>query len=144
MTKRWRFIAALTIVTALSFLCINNAQAKYVESKALTINLNIEKHYEVAFDANGGAGSMANQRFTAGTAQTLTANTYTNGAYSFAGWNTSADGNGTAYADEELIRTDLTNIAGDIVTLYAQWSEDAMRTVFKIDGECVFHGYDIQ
>lgn len=144
MTKRWRFVAALVVVMTLSFLCINNAQAKYIESKALTVTLNIEKHYEVAFDANGGIGSMANQQFTAGTAQTLTANTYTNGTYSFAGWNTSADGNGTAYADEELIRTDLTNIGGDTVTLYAQWSEDAMRTVFEIDGECVFHGYDIQ
>ena len=43
-----------------------------------------------------------------------------------------------------MISEDLTNVGGSVVMLYAQWEEDAMHTVFKIDGTCVFHGYDIQ
>lgn len=144
MIKKWHYIAAGIIILALGFLCTNDAHAKYSESKTIILALNIEKHYEVAFDANGGTGSMANQRFMAGTTQALTANEYTYDGRYFAGWNTEPDGSGMAYANEEIIRTDLTNVGGDTVTLYAQWEEDAMHTVFKIDGTCVFHGYDIQ
>ena len=144
MTKKWRYCAIVALAIVAGFLCADNAQAKYAESKSLTLTIGIEKHYAVAFDANGGTGSMANQQFTSGVAQALTANTFANGDYYFAGWNTEADGTGTAYADAAMISADLTNIGGSTVTLYAQWEEDAMHTVFKIDGTCVFHGYDIQ
>ena len=70
MTKRWRFIAAGIVAITLGFLYINNVQAKYAESKTLTVSVNIEKHYQVSFNANGGTGTMSNQRFTVGTAQT--------------------------------------------------------------------------
>ena len=144
MTKRWCYVVAGIAMIVLGFLYADNVQAKYVDSKFLTVSLNIEKHYEVAFNANGGTGSMSNQRFTAGVAQALATNSYTNSGHYFAGWNMSADGSGTSYANEGLIDSDLTNIGGDVVTLYAQWEEDAMHTVFEIDGTCVFHGYDIQ
>ena len=144
MTKKWCYCAIVALAVVAGFLCADNAQAKYAESKSLTLTIGIEKHYTVAFDANGGTGSMANQQFTSGVAQALTANTFANGDYYFAGWNTEADGTGTAYADAAMISADLTNIGGSTVTLYAQWEEDAMHTVFKIDGTCVFHGYDIQ
>lgn len=144
MTKKWCCCAIVALAVVAGFLCADNAQAKYAESKSLTLTIGIEKHYTVAFDANGGTGSMANQQFTSGVAQALTANTFANGDYYFAGWNTEADGTGTAYADAAMISADLTNIGGSTVTLYAQWEEDAMHTVFKIDGTCVFHGYDLQ
>ena len=144
MTKKWCYCAIVALAVVAGFLCADNAQAKYAESKSLTLTIGIEKHYTVAFDANGGTGSMANQQFTSGVAQALTANTFANGDYYFAGWNTEADGTGTAYADAAMISADLTIIGGSTVTLYAQWEEDAMHTVFKIDGTCVFHGYDLQ
>jgi hypothetical protein len=144
MTKKWCYCAIVALAVVAGFLCADNVQAKYAESKSLTLTIGIEKHYTVAFDANGGTGSMANQQFTSGVAQALTANTFANGDYYFAGWNTEADGTGTAYTDAAMISADLTNIGGSTVTLYAQWEEDAMHTVFKIDGTCVFHGYDIQ
>lgn len=144
MTRGIRYIAAIAIMMTLGVVCANNVQAKYVESKTLTVALDIEKHYEVEFDANGGFGSMANQEFTAGAAQTLSANLYTNGDYYFNGWNTSADGLGTAYGNEQLITTDLTNIGGDVVTLYAQWGASAMQTVFEINGECSFNAYEMK
>ena len=141
--KKWSYLAVGMVAIA-SFLFAYNAQAKYVASKSLTVTVNIEKHYEVAFDANGGTGTMANQQFTTGVAQALTTNAYVRDGQYFAGWNTSADGSGVAYADGATISEDLTNVGGSVVTLYAQWEEDAMHTVFKIEGSCVFHGYDIQ
>ena len=143
MTFRWQYLAAGLAMLSFGALCADNAAAKYAETKKLSLSVSIEKHYEVAFDANGGAGSMDNQQFTSGVAQALSANEYTNEGYYFAGWNTSADGLGTSYDDEELISEDLTNLGGDTVTLYAQWEQDAMHTTFEIDGTCVFHGYQL-
>ncbi len=67
----------------------------------------------VTFDANGGTGSMAAQTSTVAAA--LTTNAFTRTGRSFAGWNTSADGSGTAYADTASFPFTAS------VTLYAQW-----------------------
>lgn len=71
--------------------------------------------YTVKFDGNGSdGGTMSSQAFTYDTAQTLMANTFTRTGYTFAGWNTKADGSGISYEDrEELTLT-------DNLTLYAQ------------------------
>jgi uncharacterized repeat protein (TIGR02543 family) len=69
----------------------------------------------VIFDANGGNGYMPPQMYTVGCAQALNANAYTRENYWFDGWNTAADGNGTAYADLEAITVT------ENTTLYAQW-----------------------
>ncbi|MCE7859977.1 MAG: hypothetical protein DYG86_09350, partial [Chloroflexi bacterium CFX2] len=53
--------------------------------------------HTVTFDANGGSGSMSPQTTNNPTA--LTANAFTRAGYSFNGWNTQANGSGTAYAD---------------------------------------------
>lgn len=74
--------------------------------------------YSVTFDANGGTGSMSAQTFTSGVAQPLTANSFTRDGYAFAGWNTKANGTGTAYTDKENVSF----IAN--TTLYAQWKEN--------------------
>ena len=79
--------------------------------------------YQVAFDANEGTGTMANQDFTYGAAATaLTTNTYTRSGYYFLGWNTQPDGSGTKYHDGKSVQN-LTTTAGGIVTLYAQWAK---------------------
>ena len=72
--------------------------------------------YTVTFDANGGEGKMEDQVFAAGEEQALNENTFIRENYLFTGWNTKADGTGTAYADGEAIK----DLAGDL-TLYAQW-----------------------
>jgi hypothetical protein len=63
---------------------------------------------------------MANQTFTLGIAGNLTANSFTFAGKTFTGWNTLANGGGTAYADGEAV-TDLTSTGGATVKLYAQW-----------------------
>ena len=77
--------------------------------------------YTVTFDANGGEGSMNQQTFTYDVKQTLTPNAFTRTGYSFTGWNTQADGNGSTYVDKAEVQN-LTAEAGANITLYAQWS----------------------
>ena len=70
----------------------------------------------ITFDANGGEGNMGAQTVNPGVSAALPANTFTLADYDFAGWNTKADGTGTAYADKTNITTN------ENVTLYAQWT----------------------
>lgn len=70
--------------------------------------------YTVTFDANGGSGSMSAQ--TSSSATTLTANAFTRTNYTFAGWNTAANGSGTSYANQA------TYAFTSSTTLYAQWN----------------------
>ena len=77
--------------------------------------------YAVSFDANASdaTGSMDDQKFTYGETAKLAANGFTRTGYAFAGWNTAADGSGTAYKDEASVKN-LSGVAAT-VTLYAQW-----------------------
>ena len=77
--------------------------------------------YTVTFEANGGEGSMNQQTFTYDVAQALNQNTFTRTGYSFTGWNTQADGNGSTYGDKAEV-LNLTTEVGVNITLYAQWS----------------------
>ena len=70
--------------------------------------------FTVTFDANGGSGSMSNQ--TGSSAAALTSNSFTQAGYTFTGWNTAANGSGTAYADGASYPFTSN------VTLYAQWT----------------------
>ena len=70
----------------------------------------------ITFDANCGEGNMGAQTVNPGVSAALLANTFTRADYDFAGWNTKADGTGTAYADKANITTN------ENVTLYAQWA----------------------
>ena len=84
--------------------------------------------YDVAFDANGGTGAMANQTIADGAAAVLSENTFTKEDYKFAGWNTSADGTGTSYVDKASITSNLVAL-GETVKLYAQWEYVGSYTV---------------
>ena len=118
--------------------------AKYVDIVDDTVRISIEKpHYTVTFNANGGTGLMSDQDFTYGTAQQLSSNSFTRNDYSFKEWNTMSDGSGSSFADGASV-LNLSETGTGTVILYAQWEENAMHTVFQMDGTCVFHGYDIQ
>lgn len=76
--------------------------------------------YKVRFDANGGTGSMADQRHTYDQRQALTANAFAREGYRFAGWNTRADGKGKSFTDGQAV-SDLLAHENAVGTLYAQW-----------------------
>ena len=77
--------------------------------------------YTVFYDGNGntdGATGASSHAFD--TASELTGNGFARAGYTFAGWNTKADGSGTAYNDKDSI-INLTDVDGQTITLYAQW-----------------------
>lgn len=74
-------------------------------------------YYSVFYAPNGGQGSMKPQTFVEGSEVTLDQVAFTRGGYAFEGWNTAADGSGTAYANGAKVKP-----TGDL-TLYAQWKE---------------------
>ena len=109
--------------------------------------------YTVAFNPNGGTGTMDNQGIEAGEPTNLSANTFTAPAFGssyedangdtiagtantywrFNGWNTAIDGTGTPYDNEEEVE-DLAGI-GSTITLYAQWEAlSAMIVNFNTNG----------
>ena len=72
----------------------------------------------LTYDANSGEGSApAPQSAKKWTAVTVAENTFTRSGYSFAGWNTQADGSGEDYAAGDAFQ-----LTGQDAVLYAQWS----------------------
>ncbi len=76
--------------------------------------------YTVSFNSNGGTGTMSNQIIQYNTDTNLHTNTFTRTNYTFAGWNTRADGTGTAYLDGASVNALAS--ANETITLYAQWA----------------------
>ena len=77
--------------------------------------------FTVIYDANGGSGTMANQKISVGVSTALTTNTFTYEGYTFEGWSTSASGT-VVYTDGQSV-TNLAS-AGQTITLYAVWEAD--------------------
>ena len=77
--------------------------------------------YNISFKGNGStSGSikkLSDRKY--GKSYKLTQNTFKRTGYTFAGWNTKADGSGTSYADKASVKN-LTSKNGRTVTLYAQ------------------------
>ena len=71
----------------------------------------------ISFNANGGTGDMPDQIAHVNKDKKLNANAFTNVEKNFVGWNTKADGTGTAYGNKGTINTDKD------VTLFAQWAD---------------------
>ncbi|MCH3942700.1 MAG: RICIN domain-containing protein [Atopobiaceae bacterium] len=87
--------------------------------------------HTVTFDKNAddATGATASEKVTYGdVAKALTANGFTRDGYRFSGWNTKADGTGTAYAADASV----SNLTADL-TLYAQWTKQCTVT-FDTDG----------
>lgn len=86
--------------------------------------------YTVTYNGNGAtSGSTANSSHTYGVEKTLTSNGFTRIGYTFAGWNTKANGSGTSYSDKASVKN-LTSTNGGTVTLYAQWSLKVPYNIF--------------
>ena len=79
------------------------------------VGLSLPVEYaQVTFNANSGAGTMSAQSVARAT--NISSNTFTYSGYTFAGWNTAADGSGSPFADNASFP-----FTADTV-LYAQWT----------------------
>ena len=77
--------------------------------------------YTIKYNGNGNTGgSTASSTHSYDATKTLTANGFTKTGYSFVGWNTKADGTGTAYMNKQSVNN-LTSTNGATINLYAQW-----------------------
>ena len=87
--------------------------------------------YRIKFDANctDATGFMDYQIFKYGEAQQLEENAYTRTGYTFAGWNSKADGRGVPFYDMQEIQS-LTTADYATLTLYAQWNPTAYEIKF--------------
>jgi uncharacterized repeat protein (TIGR02543 family) len=124
--------AATITVNASTFLASSPPTA--FDSVRLSVNLvgYVAPTKTVTFNVNGGEGTMANQTASAETA--LTANSFTRAGYSFTGWNTSADGTGTAFADAASFA-----FTSD-QTLYAQWAAVPVAQPATVDSSLATTG----
>ena len=81
---------------------------------------NAPAQVKVSYDANGGTGTMKSTTGDVGSKIVIQQSGFTRSGYTFTGWNTQADGKGTAYkADDSFILTDKDTV------LYAQWSKNS-------------------
>lgn len=83
----------------------------------------------LAYDANGGAGSVPGYGGVTDEAVTVRSNDFTRDGHSFVGWNTAADGSG----DEHAARDQFVLPAGG-ATLYAQWKLNEYSVTFDARG----------
>ena len=94
-------------------------------------SITVRNSYTIRYDSNGGSGETASQEnLKSGYSYALTKNGFTKAGYLFAGWNTSSDGTGTSYSNQESVR-DLTDEHGGIVVLYAQWTPITYKVRFN-------------
>jgi uncharacterized repeat protein (TIGR02543 family) len=89
-------------------------------SKLVALSGYVAPSATVTFNANGGAGVIANQ--VSNVAAPLTTNVLSRSGYTFSGWNTAVDGSGTAYADGASYAFTAST------TLYAQWTAVLAQT----------------
>ena len=87
-----------------------------------------ENKFALNYDANGGTGTMTPDTCFDGGKLTVKANGFTRDGYDFTGWNTAADGKGTAYKPGDKLEM------SDSLTLYAQWNKIVTYTVTYTDG----------
>ena len=79
---------------------------------------------KLTYDANNGKGTIDSATGVAGESVTVAENGFTRNDYTFTGWNTQADGKGTAYKPgDNFTLTDKDTV------LYAQWSKNAPAQV---------------
>ncbi len=100
------------------------ASSKVTGNDTLYARWNI-KTYTLAYNGNGSDGGTAPSggTYDSNTVITAASNTFTREGYSFTGWNTVANGSGTAYAVGANVTINATT------TLYAQWSVVSTYTV---------------
>ena len=81
---------------------------------------NAPAQVNVSYDANGGTGTMESITGDVGSKIVIEKNGFARSGYTFTGWNTQADGKGTAYkAGDSFTLTDKDTV------LYAQWSKNS-------------------
>jgi uncharacterized repeat protein (TIGR02543 family) len=109
----------------------DNTGTKYNDGDLINISDNLTLYaqwsstsYTITFNSNDGTNTTTSQIIYEDNTK-LNKNTFTRTGYTFTGWNTSSDGTGTAYSNEEAI-----SISSNL-TLYAIWSINTYTITFN-------------
>lgn len=79
-------------------------------------------YYTINYNANGGTGEMDPTQILTDLGGQLDPCEFIREGYTFTGWNTAANGSGTAFEPSALIGDNLA-ATGESITLYAQWEK---------------------
>ena len=128
----------ICVVILLVLFVLNNLSgvlSYYIDMSSIVNSFSLAGTYTIHFDANGGTGTMPDQKVFNIQTVNLNSNTFTRTGFTYDGWNTSADGNGTDYADGASV----TNLAqpGSSITLYAKWRSSGYNITYNLDGGTV-------
>ena len=96
--------------------------------------------YSIAYNPNGGSGTMAATAMTYDSEGVVASNGFTRIGYNFIGWATEPNG-AVVYAEGQMIRN-LTTQSSGVVMLYAVW-EEIPGPRFYVDGNGVLTGADL-
>jgi uncharacterized repeat protein (TIGR02543 family) len=104
-----------------------DASASYTPTATETIQAGWSGNSNtVTFNSNYTGGPTATtQTITTDVQTVLTANTFTRTGYTFAGWNTAANGSGTAYANSANVTI------SSALNLFAQWTANSNTVTFN-------------
>ena len=113
-------MVSLIAVLALMF-CFQPAYAS--EQQEIISSADYASAYQmtVSFQANGGTGVMTEAVLMSDEASSLPKNTFARTDFTFTGWNTKANGHGTAIADQASVSQLIAATGKKKITLYAQW-----------------------
>lgn len=135
----WKSLGNKTCGTGVT---LSAAWAKYTGGSGTTYNSasssgswTVPKaSHTVAYNMNGGTGTIASQTKTYGAAITLSTTKPTKTGYVFSKWNTAAAGTGTNYVSGASYRADQW---GGTVTLYAQYTANTVKIAYNSNGGTV-------
>ena len=96
-----------------------------------------EATYTVTYNANGGAGTIADSTFQYDIDSTLSENSFTREGYTFAGWNsdlTAANNGEVQYANNATISISEADLPSGAYSLYAVWAANKYTITYDVNG----------
>ena len=121
---RYKFTATYTPTDLTNYEVVNDIE--------ITVNVgDVSSLHTITYNSNDENGLTSTQEVEENVKTKLNKNTFTRDGYEFIGWNTKADGKGTAYTDEQKV-----SIKDDLV-LYAQWEKVITNITFDANGGTV-------
>ena len=87
-----------------------------------------DAYYFLHLDPNGGNGDVLDMELSYTQEEVLPQSPFTREGWAFKGWNTKADGSGTAYGDGQTVSA-ITDEDGAVIWLFAQWEKNKPEPV---------------
>lgn len=119
----------ITLILQSQVLSVQAAQVKFDGNKKFSAAWR-NNVYTVAYDPNGGSGSMSSQQFKYDNDAVLAQNGYSRSGYEFLGWSTDPGAAVPEYRDCQNVKN-ITAEDNKVITLYAVWRDNVAPTVSK-------------